>query len=99
MKHTPGQWEVRNTRAPVLAIYKKTLRMSAGRIASVPIRDGYTKVADANARLIAAAPELLEACKTFLTQWREKMTSDGVSVPDKGIDLAVKAIAKAEGRS
>jgi hypothetical protein len=49
----------------------------------------------ADARLIAAAPELLAACKALLPEgW-----DDGVMDDIPGIKLARLAIAKAEGRS
>lgn len=46
---------------------------------------------DANARIIAAAPEMLEACKTMLEAW-------GCRAPEAGIVAIQKALAKAERR-
>ena len=52
-----------------------------------------TAMHDANARLIAAAPDLLEACKmvaSFAVSWQPLSVGD--------IQEVIKAIAKAEGR-
>lgn len=51
----------------------------------------------ANANLIAAAPELLEALKTMAKQYRVEHGLDGAY--DEVLTQAEKAIAKAEGRS
>jgi hypothetical protein len=53
-----------------------------------------TPVADANARLIAAAPDLLQACRIA----REAVDSLDVSLGDRALDALISAIAKAEGR-
>ena len=49
----------------------------------------------ANARLIAAAPDLLEACETLI-KYREvvMMNVDGASI----LDMAEKAVKKARGK-
>jgi (p)ppGpp synthase/HD superfamily hydrolase len=48
-------------------------------------------------RLLLAVNDLLQACKQMVKQWHEEMRTKGVSVPNKGIALATKAIMKAEG--
>ena len=50
---------------------------------------GYTQT---DARLIAAAPDLLEACKTFIEEWEDPAQP----YPDKSLELIRAAIAKAE---
>lgn len=54
-----------------------------------------------NARLIAAAPDLLQACKDVLAAWlREANEGDGIMVDDECVLHAARtAIAKAEGRN
>lgn len=52
---------------------------------------------EANARLIAAAPELLEACKRLLTFNEELAVDIGVSAHYPSAGFARAAIAKAEG--
>ena len=62
MKHTPGPWEVKE--------YKnKTLFVK--RVAdTIPITGAH--MSKANACLIAAAPDLLEACKEMITFYEDK---------------------------
>ena len=81
-KHTPGPWELWGTASPsqVIAAENYFVAQTLGR------ND------EANARLIAAAPDLLVACKELLEVWEE--------APAYGHASAVKAraaIAKAEG--
>lgn len=65
--------------------------------ATITTRDGYYSIesceANANARLIAAAPELLEA----LMLCREHMYVHASNTDDGAFDALVKAIAKATG--
>lgn len=97
MKHTPGPWSVLYssnvypsihagpTSAPVASLYAHT--QSRGE------RDVFEN-ADANARLIAAAPVLLEALRETLS-CIDQHTDDVVIEPI--IRLARAAIAKATG--
>lgn len=81
-KHTPGPWFQQNDKdSPYITT------MSGGRIAYINNRSGSGEQA-ANACLIAAAPDLLEALQEILD------SADSTSV---GYDIAVKAIAKAIG--
>lgn len=90
-KHTPGPWRVEGR-------FVKALKEKD--VAECP--RGYIlhgKVDEANARLIAAAPDLLHACKTWV-----KLGSCALRLPDPGDicrcdwHLALRAVAKAEGR-
>lgn len=85
---TPGPWEI-NPEDPFEIISKEW-----GGIASVPNEPAENKalmdMTRSNARLIASAPDLLEALKRFIdhqTQWLEEQNKD----------LAIQAIQKAEG--
>lgn len=63
MKHTQGKWEVDG----------QNIRNKKGLIAIAYDQNDYlhqTKIALANARLIASAPELLEVCKEILPYLR-----------------------------
>ena len=92
-KHTPGPWtmhprfddgaEVRALLAPVAWCGVATTVGSSGD-QSIDAAE-----ARANARLIAAAPDLLEAC--------ERLLNGGWPHAEKDIELACSAIAKAKG--
>lgn len=68
MEHTPGPWDVQNkgtlgtrsARHEVVAGINKDGRKNLPKIVKMP---DLTARSYANARLISAAPELLEACK------------------------------------
>ncbi len=94
MSHTPGPWEA------VYANYT-TVHTVAGNetIASIGgLWDREVSEFDANATLIAAAPELLQACKAMIdaqgadghTQWEAQMT--------QALDQIENAVKKAEGK-
>ena len=88
-KHTPGPW---------LAVSNR----SNTAFSCIAYPDGYTLATcnnvsvgdwEANARLIAAAPELLEVLKAF------PGFIDDATIGDDWIERAWAAIAKAEGRA
>jgi len=87
-KHTPGPWMFRPSRQPQITSESDP----AGRTIAIV----YDQVPDAerkaNASLIAAAPELLEALKECLGEL-ERLGWGGAGYTD----LAHAAIAKAEG--
>ncbi len=65
--------------------------------------DGYQSadVHEANAKLIAAAPELLEALRTLIYGHEDKSGQDlfNIVVPGKEIQYAVEVINKALGKN
>ena len=70
LKHTPGPWEVATKADKFIIDSPKTKNLQYGRIADVQQYGdesaGPMRVeAEANARLIAAAPDLLEALMTL----------------------------------
>lgn len=92
--HTPGPWTLAEATAtiPIKGANGKT-------VASV--RYGPTDLDDA--RLIAAAPELLAACEAWI-DWRERLAGKDATrtSAEHGMKLhadMVAAIAKAKGRS
>lgn len=100
-KHTPRPWRIEG-RTPENAII---IRAESSWPALVPefnevVRDSEQ---EANARLIASAPELLEACKVMLAaaSWndRDKCWNIGpmAETEDGKITLLKAAISKAEG--
>ena len=90
--YTPGPWRVGSP------------GMGAGKVCTVEGRrivgeaSWYCEQAEANARLMAAAPDLLAACKDTLDYWE----TTGFADCDEGCDCIVDqmraAIAKAEGK-
>lgn len=94
-KHTPGPWN---------ALDRAVLKGPPGEertwiIASCPVnalgKKTKTSEAQANASLIAAAPDLLEAAKNTLVVWERKT---GVKVTEGELfGPLLAAIAKAEG--
>ncbi len=100
-KHTPGPWAYHNTPTPFIYV-------NAG---GLPICQIYTSTAHgqsmgeqfANARLIAAAPELLEAAKLVLEWYEAEDNHSGTDFYQRmqmcrdSEDAIRAAIAKATG--
>lgn len=66
MKHTKGPWETRPGKTGDIKIFMVGARASGGAIASVRVPCGMEAAAEANAALIAAAPELLASLQEAL---------------------------------
>lgn len=100
MKYTEGPWEVRQAGGlkPSYAIAPKGMRPSGGCIAMIPHREGREHISKANARLIASAPELLEACKLAVSLLSEIREDEGGHKAMTDFSLK-QAIAKAEGKT
>ena len=87
INHTPGPWEVVNSE----------IHSADEVIAEVYILDGF-RADEANARLIAAAPDLLEACLTVVNGY-ETDGMEGMGNRDEVFYKFCKAaIAKAKGQ-
>ena len=106
LTHTPGPWEVHPFLTPnededPMMVYAVSAGDLVTRFANVPMDDegNYDELEleaihsenEANARLIAAAPELLEALKNLLIY-------DTSELPGDFIEAAKGAIALAEGK-
>ena len=94
-KHTPGPWKYDTTK---LADWYTRITHCVSISGESEIRL-YGNEAEANARLISAAPELLEALEALVDMPDERSIYD---ISDKEIDLWVKAkkvIAKAKGET
>lgn len=88
MKHVSGPWTIRPKRTS-----KNEIQIDGGglEIAKIYVTSFTEEKDKANANLIAAAPQLLEACKELLN----------ITRADKNMDIYFKvqdAINKAEGR-
>ena len=95
-KHTPGPWK-RDERSRWLIVTD-----SGDQVAVVRGGDNYDpqdQPADDRARLIAAAPELLEACE-YVADWIDRMAEDEEPDGHDGAHTTLRAaIAKATGEA
>lgn len=83
-KHTKGDWRYSHAKGQA----KKYVMCDGLRIATVPINSGKTD-AKANAHIISAAPEMLQALLSI--------ENDDGTIPEAIWELRNKAIAKALG--
>lgn len=85
-RHTPGPWAVFDSEI--------VSHHTDQHIADAPLEDGMNPTEwQANAHLIAAAPELLETLKALVDAYEDPMLDD----PHSLVLAAKEAIAKAEG--
>ena len=94
-KHTPGPWKIGTGNDMEKDRFARAINGPGWRLLA---HVHYTDLRDdtegeANADLIAASPELLEACKEFVFLEKTNMTKKQVRLR---IDIARIAIAKAE---
>ena len=99
MSHTPGPWEIVDERT----VYGPPNEHGSDRFIcdvgdTLEALEGDCPEADANARLIAAAPDLLYACISALDDlrdYREEFANDGgIDAQEclRGLDLTIHAI-------
>ena len=90
MKHTPGPWEYGEERGCCREIHADN---GPELYAIAQTRHGDPEICEANARLIAAAPDLLDELETLVRY------AQGADIPPHvAVDRARAAIAKAEWR-
>lgn len=100
-KHTPGPWSYRKAQThPTSKVYSYEVFTPAYDVASATPHVGIRKEADA--RLMAAAPDLLEALEEMLAVAPSRAPAAGVivGIEDRhanAISKARAAIAKAKG--
>lgn len=94
-KHTPGPWKItslaRNGVINHRVHFPGTAEFTGTCVATVEPEDdngAAARVADANAKLIAAAPDLLEALQTLLAQYRKGRTSNDLFIAHSEAALA-----------
>ena len=101
-KHTPGPWQMSGVRSRQ-EIHGHMVGPDSFGVACVAYSDRTTAdhlASLADARLIAAAPELLEALREALPEIRRLNAAAGVTVFNPAATSMIRAaIAKAEGRS
>lgn len=90
MTHTPGPWKVADR---FYILMDDDVACEVAKVCDENIDDDMVGQCDADARLIAAAPEMLAALK-YMVENAEAEGWSGLMISD-----AVAAIAKAEGRS
>jgi len=94
--HTPGPWEL-ETITCKSGRNKLALRCASHRICDINV---FNETDHANARLIAAAPELLAELKSMTLLFKIALLSTTLEIAKQArplIDKAEAAIAKAEG--
>lgn len=97
-KHTPGPWETSKVKGLHVTHIFKTMPCST----LIAQTEGLNNEADAH--LIAAAPELLEALKELLAHEGERSYDNGIGYEtdsialEKAKNIARSAIDKAEGK-
>lgn len=93
-EYTKGEWKVIESRRQFI------IRDESGFIAVTPkFESAETAVKDkANANLIAAAPDMLEALKELYSDWSILTSSYGGAAIERIDDMVKAAIAKAEGK-
>lgn len=91
--HTPGPWLIEDSNGFTIAA-----RHTKGRV-NIPVAyPAYTSEREANARLIAAAPDLLEACKDlngYLNAVANQLPVSELSAVLEKVKRSADAIAKA----
>jgi len=96
-RHTPGPWEVYDQAIDDGEHYGCSVKSTTDKEADWVAQEIYNRD---DARLIAAAPELLEALKLVIDTWGN-MPIPGLGKPGTSAtaidDIARAAIAKAEG--
>ena len=105
MAHTPGPWEFTWGGAQGHIALVRLNGSTVYQVSDVTAPDfpsGPPRYCLDDLRLMAAVPELLEACKQLrdcLSDWMEIADSDDLRDSDsEAIAIAVAAIAKAEGK-
>ena len=92
VKHTPGPWV--NQEGP----YFINARALSGVVADIRLAGGVITAEDrANARLIAAAPDLLNMCERLLGFARHYGSTSGVTAGEAMLANAKTLIAHAKG--
>lgn len=95
MKYTPGPWVARNATLPKSGVIRWVILETDNgfTLADTGSADTPKHQDEANAHLLAAAPDLLEACKAAL-EIRNKYGTSGAPV-SKQLEAAIQ---KAEGK-
>lgn len=101
MTHTPGPWDYDDINKEVFASCEEH---ESGWVALIAGNDSEDRPLPesmmlANARLIAAAPDLLEACTSALGTIQYLLSNSDNGPAENCLEVLAAAIAKAEGRA
>lgn len=99
-KHTPGPWfPIESVNAETQGLHLIWSRSKPNETGVLIARTCFAPQSEANARLIAAAPELLEACRRAI-DWLDELGCDcGTDEPGTcAVCIVRAAIQKAGGR-
>jgi hypothetical protein len=91
MRYTKGPWHVQKN----ADVYTHIVRDPTGHRIIAQLGQDTTEEIRANTRLIAAAPEMLEALK-YLSAWIKHTVPTWTDEVERGLDMADAAIRKAE---
>tara|TARA_S200002703_G_scaffold123010_1_gene108940 strand:+ start:24 stop:323 length:300 start_codon:yes stop_codon:yes gene_type:complete len=94
-EHTQGPWKVSN-RFDIYEIGKYGFSGTyiGTTCGNAELPESIKQIDEANAKLIAAAPDLLEACKLFVMAWEKSLQLEKTDI---ALSAAKYAIKKAEG--
>ncbi len=93
--HTPGPWSIQTAKTgDTHSMIRAALPGYSGTCKIAEVTD-IGSSADANARLIAAAPELLAALLAIDSQGKDASPNGDVAIPSEIWDLVQQAITKA----
>lgn len=105
-KHTPGPWTVEETRdGMTIRDNRRRLEIvhnypnGEGQQVIVGKHTGLDCLTDANATLITAAPDMLEALKALVEKLKRKLPALQYHSCKREFEQALGAIAKAEGEA
>lgn len=90
-KHTPGPWEIERYSGGLIQIVGDVRIVSDDEENVTTVVEAVARGDEANARLIAAAPELLEALQVCIQQITALCSAD--DVPDQARAAIAKATA------
>ncbi len=102
IQHTPGPWEIENMNFEEILIHSKEMNIATAYVIDLSPEEG-----EANAKLIASAPELLQALIDTLQEFKDVVSEvEGFNIDDKedkgswaqAIKKAQSAINKATGK-
>ena len=88
-RHTPGPWEISRDAVPAGFVQVTVYEERTGRRVATAFKE------EANARLISAAPDLLEACERVLRAEEWAVTEDRLDSAER-VAILRAAIAKAQ---